>query len=79
MNEKLTVQQLLDKFSGFRETPSGVVIIHPGLPSSFIELKSEFVKRLKNELEHKLMLAFNGIEDLSATDIFTIEILRDSY
>ncbi len=77
---KQTVEEFMSRFDGYRRVPdTGNVIIHPGLTYSFIELKSEFVESLKDELAIKLSMVEAGVDDLNPISQFAIMILENSY
>ena len=75
-----TVKEFMETFDSYRRVPdSGNVIIHPGLKYNFIELKSEFVESLRDELAIKLALVESGVDELNPLAQFAIMILEDSY
>lgn len=80
MAEGLTTEQFIEKFDHFRRVPStGNVIIHPDIPYGLIELKAEFVDRLKDDIQKKLMMAHTGIDELDPTTKLVIMLLEKSY
>jgi len=74
-----TVREFLDKFDNFRRTGTGSVVIRPCMPNGLIELKEEFIQKLKKEMELKLSMAFSGIDELTEIEKFVIYILEDAY
>ena len=78
--DQQTVKEFFDKFNNFRRYPEGnSVMIHPGFKYGFIELSEEFIQALKKDLETKLMLSANGIEDLDPTTKFAVMMLAEAY
>jgi len=75
-----SIEDFINKFDWFRRIPdTGNVLIHPGLPYNFIELKGEFVDQLKDDVTKKIMMATTGVQELSPTDIFAMMILDDAW
>jgi metal-dependent hydrolase (beta-lactamase superfamily II) len=77
--EQETVQEFLDKFDNFRRTGTGSVVIRPCMPYGLIELKEEFIQKLKKEMETRIKMVIAGIEEPSAVEQFVIMILEDAY
>lgn len=78
--DRMTIRDLHDKFNGFlRIGTSGNVLIHFDKKYCFIEVKEDFVQKLKNDIDLKIKLAGAGIEDLSPTEIFALLVLENSY
>jgi metal-dependent hydrolase (beta-lactamase superfamily II) len=74
-----TFQEFLDKFDHFRRTGTGSVVIRPCMPHGLIELKEEFIQKLKKEMEIRIKMVIAGIEEPSAVEQFVIYILEDAY
>ena len=74
-----TFEELLEQFNFYKRTGSESVIIHPGLPNGFIELKEDFVQKLKADLKMKAQMCAAGIDELDPTTKFAIMILSNSY
>ena len=72
-------EELLEQFNSYAGTGTGSVIIHPGLPYNFIELKEDFVQKLKDDLKMKAQMCAAGIDELDPSTKFAIMILTDSY
>ena len=80
MAKGTTSKDFIESFDHFRRVPdTGNVIIHPALPYNFIELTSEFVLELQNDLAKKIMMAQTGVDELDATTKFAIMLLEDAY
>lgn len=83
--DQQTVKEFFDKFNNFPRYLSSdgdggsTVLIHPGFKYGFIELREEFVLALKKDLETKLMLSANGLEDLDPTTKFAVMMLAEAY
>jgi len=77
---KQTVKEFISTFDSYRRVhDTGNVIIHPGLKYNFIELKSDFVDSLKDDLLKKIAMAEAGVDEIDSITQFAIMILEDSY
>lgn len=72
------LEEFFENFKSYNRY-NGNVIIHPGLPNQFIELKENFVRALENDLKMKIRMALSGIDELDPSTKFAIMMLTDSY
>lgn len=78
MEHEQTVGEFLDKFDGFRESKT-TVIIHPGFKYGFLEISKEFRDELKQAFIRKLRNIEMGLEEPDPITQFAVMILQDAY